>query len=76
MATGLPLLSPYKNIGDDFSHGVNFAVAGSTALPSEDLTTKHNISSVTTSSLSVQLDWMSNHFDSICLDDRGLYIYI
>ncbi|KAG6420745.1 hypothetical protein SASPL_117283 [Salvia splendens] len=30
---GVPLLPPYKNSGADFRHGVNFAVAGSTALP-------------------------------------------
>ncbi|KAI3456788.1 hypothetical protein Pfo_013451 [Paulownia fortunei] len=70
MAAGLPLLPPYKNMDTNFRHGVNFAVAGSTALPSEVLASRHIFSPVTTSSLNVQLEWMSTHFNSICLDDR------
>ncbi|KAL3851123.1 hypothetical protein ACJIZ3_013005 [Penstemon smallii] len=70
MAAGLPFLQAYKNIEADFRHGVNFAVAGSTALPSEVLANKHIFSPVTTSSLNVQLDWMSSHFNSICLNDK------
>ncbi|PIM98409.1 Chlorogenate--glucarate O-hydroxycinnamoyltransferase [Handroanthus impetiginosus] len=70
MAAGLPLLPPYKNVDADFRHGVNFAVAGSTALPMEVLATKHIFSPVTNSSLNVQLDWMSTHFTSICRDHR------
>ncbi|KAK4398651.1 Acetylajmalan esterase [Sesamum angolense] len=39
MDAGLPFLPPYKNLdAADFEHGVNFAVAGSTALPSQQLT--------------------------------------
>ncbi|KAK6154488.1 hypothetical protein DH2020_008736 [Rehmannia glutinosa] len=70
MAAGLPFLPPYKDVNGDFRHGVNFAVAGSTALPSEVLAGKHIISPVTTSSLNVQLDWMSNHLNSICTNHR------
>ncbi|PIN18142.1 Chlorogenate--glucarate O-hydroxycinnamoyltransferase [Handroanthus impetiginosus] len=70
MAAGLPLLPPYKDIEADFSFGVNFAVAGSTALPTEVLSAKHIFSPVTNSSLNVQLDWMSTHFNSICRDHR------
>ncbi|KAK6154491.1 hypothetical protein DH2020_008739 [Rehmannia glutinosa] len=71
MAAGLPLLPPYKDINGDFRHGVNFAVAGSTALRSEVLAGKHIISPVTTSSLNVQLDWMASHLNSICTNHRG-----
>ncbi|KAH7846357.1 hypothetical protein Vadar_012939 [Vaccinium darrowii] len=69
-AAGLPFLDAYKDNDGDFTHGVNFAVAGSTALSAEYLA-KRNISSpVTNSSLGVQLDWMSKHFDSICNTSR------
>ncbi|XP_074272900.1 GDSL esterase/lipase At5g03980-like [Silene latifolia] len=63
-----PLLNPYLAKGDDFSQGVNFAVAGSTALDSDTLHSKGIISPVTTSSLNVQLDWFKTHLDTICDD--------
>ncbi|KAL0443264.1 UNVERIFIED_CONTAM: GDSL esterase/lipase [Sesamum latifolium] len=70
-AAGLSFLPPYKNLdAADFEHGVNFAVAGSTALPSKVLAAQHIFSPVTTSSLNVQLDWMFNHFTSICRNSR------
>ncbi|GFZ07071.1 SGNH hydrolase-type esterase superfamily protein [Actinidia rufa] len=65
-----PLLNPYKNTDASFSHGANFAVAGSTALPVEVLARKNISTMVTSSSLSVQLDWMFTHFNSICHTDR------
>ncbi|KAF7138041.1 hypothetical protein RHSIM_Rhsim07G0191300 [Rhododendron simsii] len=70
ISAGLPFLNPYENIGADFGHGVNFAVAGATALPVEFLASKLIFSLLTESSLSVQLDWMSGHFSSICSTDR------
>ena len=77
MSAGLPLLPPYKNMGTGFGNGVNFAVAGSTALPSETLAALNITNPVTNSSLSVQLDWMESYFNSICVDKRGKpYIYI
>ncbi|XP_057773042.1 acetylajmalan esterase-like [Salvia miltiorrhiza] len=66
MEAGLPLLPPFKQCGADFSHGVNFAVAGSTALPSNALADLNISSSKTNNSLSVQLDWMSAYFHSLC----------
>ncbi|XP_042032624.1 acetylajmalan esterase-like [Salvia splendens] len=69
MAVGLPLLPPYKHMGTWFGKGVNFAVAGSTALSSEALAA-HNITNpVTNSSLGVQLDWMDSYFSSTSLDE-------
>ncbi|KAK4386882.1 Acetylajmalan esterase [Sesamum angolense] len=70
MDAGLPFLPAYKDRDADFRHGVNFAVAGSTALPSHALAAKHIVSPVTTSSLTIQLGWMSTHFNSICLHHR------
>ncbi|KAH7846030.1 hypothetical protein Vadar_008914 [Vaccinium darrowii] len=65
-ASGLPFLNPYLKKDANFRHGVNFAVAGATALP-ENVLTKHNITDIyTNSSLVVQLDWMSKHLNSAC----------
>ncbi|KAH7845576.1 hypothetical protein Vadar_003670 [Vaccinium darrowii] len=69
-SAGLPFLNPYKNGAGDFTHGVNYAVAGSTALPTEVLAQKGIPSMVTSSSLNVQLDWMSTYFNSICHTER------
>ncbi|XP_058223946.1 acetylajmalan esterase-like [Rhododendron vialii] len=65
-SSGLPFLSPYKKTDGDFAHGVNYAVAGATALPTEVLAEKHIPTMGTNSSLNVQLDWMSTHLNSIC----------
>ncbi|KAL2923915.1 hypothetical protein RDABS01_015406 [Bienertia sinuspersici] len=62
----LPLLSPYLNKQGNFKHGVNFAVAGSTALDADALAAKGATSPVTNSSLSVQLNWFKSHLHSIC----------
>ncbi|XP_059313131.1 acetylajmalan esterase-like [Lycium ferocissimum] len=65
LESGLPLLNPYKDQNANFRHGANFAVAGATALSAEFLAEKKIATSVTNSSLSVQLDWMSSHFETI-----------
>ncbi|XP_073136826.1 GDSL esterase/lipase At5g03980-like [Henckelia pumila] len=70
MAAGLPLLQPYKNTTANFEHGANFAVAGSTALSTPVLANKKILNPVTNSSLDIQLDWMTSHFDSVCVDHR------
>ncbi|KAK9757994.1 hypothetical protein RND81_01G199300 [Saponaria officinalis] len=57
----MPLLNPYLDKKGNFSHGANFAVAGSTALDTQTLQTMGVISPVTRSSLSVQLDWFKSH---------------
>ena len=57
----------------DFTHGVNFAVGGSTALSADTLAEKNIIVSGTKSSLSIQLEWMSAYFDSHCNADLGWY---
>ncbi|CAK9321432.1 unnamed protein product [Citrullus colocynthis] len=63
---GLPLVSAYLNKDASMNHGVNFAVAGSTALPCEYLSTKKFLSPITNSSLNSslnhQLDWMNALF--------------
>ncbi|XP_049407197.1 GDSL esterase/lipase At5g03980-like isoform X2 [Solanum stenotomum] len=65
--SGLPLLNPYKDENADFRHGVNFAVAGCTALSAKSLAENNIVNiALTNSSLSVQLDWMSSHFQTTC----------
>ncbi|CAA3030945.1 acetylajmalan esterase-like [Olea europaea subsp. europaea] len=66
LSAGLPLIKPYKETGANFTHGVNFVVAGSTALPLETLAANNILSPVTSSSLDVQLDWMHSYFNSTC----------
>ncbi|KAK3019831.1 hypothetical protein RJ639_005133 [Escallonia herrerae] len=70
LAAGLPLLNPYENAAANFRHGVNFAVASSTALSFQALAAKDIVSPVTNSSLDVQLDWMSRHLSSICHSNK------
>ncbi|XP_022998965.1 acetylajmalan esterase-like [Cucurbita maxima] len=67
---GLPLVNPYLNKDALTRHGVNFAVAGSTALSSQLLSQKQILSPVTNSSLNQQLYWMFSHFNSICYNQR------
>ncbi|XP_025822125.1 acetylajmalan esterase-like [Panicum hallii] len=52
---GLPLLNPYLDKGADFTHGVNFAVAGATALDAAALARRGVSVPHTNSSLAVQL---------------------
>ncbi|KAJ8444986.1 hypothetical protein Cgig2_029180 [Carnegiea gigantea] len=61
----LPLLNPYLNKQANFTFGVNFAVAGSTALDTATLRAKGIISPATNSSLSIQLNWFSSHLHSM-----------
>ncbi|CAO2836737.1 unnamed protein product [Amaranthus hypochondriacus] len=69
-ALNVPRLNPYLNKEAMFTHGANFAVAGATALPAESLADRNIVNHVTNSSLSVQLDWMWSHLNSICYDDQ------
>ncbi|XP_021864362.2 acetylajmalan esterase isoform X2 [Spinacia oleracea] len=63
----MPFLDPYLKKDGNFSHGVNFAVAGAAALNTSILAMKDIVTSnVTNSSLLVQLDWFKSHLNSIC----------
>ncbi|KAF9589779.1 hypothetical protein IFM89_028714 [Coptis chinensis] len=66
---GLPTPNPYLEPGEpavSFNHGVNFAVAGSTALNTSVLLQNGILSPVTNSSLLVQLDWFLAHYQNLC----------
>lgn len=69
-ASGLPFLSPYTKKDANFKQGVNFAVAGATALPKKVLAKMNIVDPYTNSSLKVQLDWMSRYFNA-CIIERG-----
>ncbi|KAL2945151.1 hypothetical protein RDABS01_022862 [Bienertia sinuspersici] len=62
----LPFLDPYLKKDGNFSHGVNFAVAGASALNATTLAKKGIQLKSTNSSLLVQLDWFKSHLNSIC----------
>ncbi|XP_031269570.1 GDSL esterase/lipase At5g03980-like [Pistacia vera] len=68
LSAGVPLLDAYLNLNATHSHGhgVNFAVAGSTALPVNVLLEKRILAPVTNSSLNTQLDWMFTYFNETC----------
>ncbi|PIA62294.1 hypothetical protein AQUCO_00200352v1 [Aquilegia coerulea] len=66
---GLPMLNPYLDKSASFNQGVNFAVAGSTAMETERLMDKRILSPVTNSSLLVQFDWFKDHLRYICSTD-------
>jgi phospholipase/lecithinase/hemolysin len=57
---GLPLLNPYLDKGADFTHGVNFAVTGATALDTAALARRGITAAHTNSSLGVQLEWFKD----------------
>nr|GMD09301.1 acetylajmalan esterase-like [Ipomoea batatas] len=62
----LPFLEPYLNTGANFTQGVNFAVAGATALD-EDFFTGKGISFKTFKPpISTQLEWFNKYLDSTC----------
>uniref|UniRef100_A0A803M690 Uncharacterized protein n=1 Tax=Chenopodium quinoa TaxID=63459 RepID=A0A803M690_CHEQI len=66
----LPFLDAYLNEAGNFSHGVNFAVAGSTALDTSTLAAKKIRSPFTNSSLSVQMLWFRSHLLSHCPNSK------
>lgn len=78
LAAGVPFLHPYLNKDDVLvlppGLGENFAVAGSTALSAYALAKKNISSPVTNSSLHVQLDWMSTHFNKTCGNNFSLVL--
>ncbi|XP_055960893.1 acetylajmalan esterase-like [Mercurialis annua] len=62
----IPFLGAYLNPNAKFEGGVNFAVAGSTALPADVLAKRKIFNPATNNSLAAQLDWMSTYFNTTC----------
>ncbi|XP_049934574.1 GDSL esterase/lipase At1g28600-like isoform X2 [Nymphaea colorata] len=74
----LPLLPPYladPYEGREYTKGVNFAVAGATALDVSDLLSK-NIRPLTNHSLSVQLGWFDRLLPSLCSTKAECHEYL
>ncbi|KAM0946989.1 putative carboxylesterase [Dioscorea sansibarensis] len=59
----LPFLPPYLHRNADFSHGANFAVAGSTALDHSFFVNNNITIAITPQSLQTQLDWFADYLD-------------
>ncbi|KAK1625882.1 hypothetical protein QYE76_000197 [Lolium multiflorum] len=66
MALKLPLINPYLDKTADFSSGVNFAVAGATALDRTYLLQNAIIMPPGIMPLSSQLDWFKSHLNATC----------
>ncbi|KAM0845358.1 hypothetical protein ACQ4PT_056429 [Festuca glaucescens] len=66
MALNLPLINPYLDKTADFSSGVNFAVAGATALDRTYLLQNAIIMPPGNMPLSSQLDWFKSHLNATC----------
>ncbi|CAL4984425.1 unnamed protein product [Urochloa decumbens] len=66
MALNLPLVSPYLDKGADFAGGVNFAVAGATALDRAVLLQGGVMMPPASVPLSTQLDWFKSHLNATC----------
>ncbi|XP_068653948.1 GDSL esterase/lipase At1g28570-like [Aristolochia californica] len=62
----LPFLNAYLDRNASFANGVNFAVAGATALDASYLESVGIVLPFTKSSLNVQLDWFETHLASLC----------
>nr|GLL38806.1 acetylajmalan esterase-like [Ipomoea trifida] len=70
-ALKLPFLDAYLNANGSFAHGVNFAVAGATALDGEFFA-KRNISiSNSKPPISKQLEWFETHLNSAASPTRA-----
>ncbi|XP_027069869.1 acetylajmalan esterase-like [Coffea eugenioides] len=62
----LPLLNPYLDRNASFNNGVNFAVAGSTALDFVFFTARGIVVPIVTSPLGVQVNSFKQYLSSIC----------
>nr|GMD49563.1 acetylajmalan esterase-like [Ipomoea batatas] len=78
-AFNLPFLDAYLNANGSFAHGVNFAVAGATALD-EDFFAERKVNTLNfRPPISKQLEWFETHLNSTgsrseCLED-SLFIF-
>ncbi|KAJ6876721.1 hypothetical protein NC651_029658 [Populus alba x Populus x berolinensis] len=72
-SAGLPLLEPYlkyQNATSFLSHGVNFAVGGSTVLSTKFLAEKNISNDHVKSPLHVQLEWLDKYLQGYCHDAK------
>ncbi|KAK1284800.1 Acetylajmalan esterase [Acorus calamus] len=76
MSLGLPFLNPYLDEHAPVRHGLNFAVAGATALDKSFFTKKNINIPYTNSSLNVQLNWFNNHLNNMCSTEQECDDYL
>ena len=73
---GLPFVPPYlTGNAVAFRQGVNYAVAGATALNSQILEARGIVNPATNASLEVQLEWFKQSLPSICCNVSGNYVF-
>lgn len=70
-ASGLPMLDPYLNNTSNFSNGVNFAVAGATALPPAFFAARNIGPLWTKFSLDTQIYWFLKYKTVFCATYAG-----
>lgn len=65
---GLPHLPPYKSNSSDFSHGVNFAIAGATSLTSDSFAKISNniLSQGARTGMQTQIEWYNQFLTDFC----------
>uniref|UniRef100_A0A0E0E5S1 Esterase n=1 Tax=Oryza meridionalis TaxID=40149 RepID=A0A0E0E5S1_9ORYZ len=68
---GLPFLNPYLGKNKSFDHGVNFAVAGATAMDPTDQFNGRFFAPFSSNSLNVQLRWFKDFMKSTFSTDEG-----
>ncbi|XP_020597386.1 LOW QUALITY PROTEIN: GDSL esterase/lipase At5g03980-like [Phalaenopsis equestris] len=66
MALNLSLINPYMDKTSKFDDGVNFAVAGATALDVPFFMSNDVIMPYAASSIGIQLSWFNTHLSSVC----------
>lgn len=71
-ALSLPLLSPYKRPSADTSHGLNFAVAGSTSLSAGFLVSHNNVSSLPIG-FQTQIEWFDKYLIKMGCKGNGAH---
>ncbi|XP_027172263.1 GDSL esterase/lipase At5g03980-like [Coffea eugenioides] len=65
-ALNLPLLDPYLKRTGVFNQGVDFAVAGSTALDTSFFQARNIPVPISNTPLSAQMQWFKDHLKSVC----------
>ncbi|XP_072962592.1 acetylajmalan esterase-like [Typha angustifolia] len=73
---GLPLLNPYLDKQANFDNGVNFAVAGATALDRSFFAQEATLPPFTSSSLGVQFGWFKDYLKTICSSQEDCALVI
>ncbi|KAK1271816.1 Acetylajmalan esterase [Acorus gramineus] len=76
MSLGLPFLNPYLDEHASVRHGLNFAVAGATALDKSFFTERNINIPYTNSSLNVQLNWFNSHLNNMCSTEEECDDYL